>query len=661
MLRLRTFAAALALGAGLFLTAPAAHAETNVLFIVDGSGSMKKMVGNEARMDVAKKVLGETLTNMPADAQLGLLLYGHRKAKDCSDMELAAPIGGEDAATINKMIQDIKPIGETPIADSLKKAAKSFKAFKGQQNSIILVTDGVEECKGDPCAAAKELKDAGLDVAVNIVGFTLGEEEGKALQCVTEITGGKYYAANDAKALTTALQDVQKKVQETVVVQTAKAPEFDGDILAAKNGGTLVYAPNDKWATINTEKFERPSYSGEGVWSFKDGKPATFDRIEILIEGADVYNLKDFEVLAGDAPAGPFRSLGQFTTLNSKVQPEGWQAFKFPETTAKYVKVVFKTAHSESYIKGHRMRLMGKIDESAAAAEKPPETDGIDILAAKNGGTLVYAPNDKWATMNTDKFERPSYDGEGVWSFKDGRPATFDRIQVLVPQTEDYTLKTFEVLAGDTPDGNFRSFGEFTVLNHKVMPDGWQTFTFPPATARFVKVIFKQGYGGYIGGHALRVIGKIDETAAAAEKPAEIDGTNLLAQSAGGMYLVGPNDEWQKLNDGKTDRATTYDGEGVWAFNGEKPAMIEAIEVFAPGREDYNLKEFEVLVGDEGPTGTFKSIGTFTMQNRKVMPDGWQRFVVPKVMAKYIKIKFVSGYGGYIAAYEFRVIGKLAE
>ncbi len=670
MNRLRLAAAALALSIGFSVPA---HAGTNVLFIVDASGSMKKLVGEEQRMDVAKKVLGETLTGMPADANLGLLVYGHRKAKDCKDIELVAPIGGEDAASISKTIAGLKPIGETPIAESLKNAAKSFKAFKGQQNSIILVTDGLEECQGNPCAAAQELKDAGLDVAVNIVGFTLGAEEGKALQCVADITGGKYYAAGDAKALTEALQTVQKQVEETVVVQTAKAPEFDGDILAEKNGGTLVYAPNHEWEFLNKdhENFTNRSgpgatYAGEAVWSFKDGKPATFDQVEVLVPEAASYTLKTFEILAADELAGPYKSLGEFTVQNVKVQPKGWQGFKFPETKAKFVKIVFKDGYG-GYINGNALRLKGKIDDSAPAAEKKAAVDGIDIVAEKNGGTLVYAPNDVWKILNKDheNFSKnrsgATYDGEAVWSFKDGKPATFDRIEILVQQREDYTLKTFEVLAGDSPDEGFKSLGEFTLMNHKVLPDGWQTFTFPETTSRYVKIVYKEGYGGYIGGSPLRVIGKIDESAPAAEKPAAIEGSNLLAQSAGGSMLVSPNDEWLKLNDGKEERATTYDGEGVWAFNGETPVMLEAVDVFVPARQDYTLKEFEVLVGDEGPTGTFKSLGTFTVKNRKVMPDGYQRFTFPKVMTKYLKIKFVSGYGGYIAAYEFRAIGKPAE
>lgn len=658
------------MGSFTLATASIVRAETNVLFIVDASGSMKKKVGEELRIDVAKKVLSETLKSMPADARLGLLVYGHRKAKDCTDLELVTPIGGEDAATIADTITKLEAKGETPIAESLKKAAKSFNAFKGQTNSIILVTDGVEECKGDPCAAAKELKDAGLDIAVNIVGFTLNNEESKALQCVTDTTGGKYYAAADAAALTEALKQVQTKVQETVIVQTAEPPKETNDVLAEANGAKLEYAPNTEWEYLNKDHenfLKRQSsiatYAGEAVWSFKDGKPATFDQIEVLVPEKASYTLKTFEVLASDDLTGPYKSLGTFTVQNVKMMPQGWQGFKFPETTAKFVKVVFKDGHG-SYVSGNALRLIGKIDESAPAAEKKAEIEGADILTQSAGGTILVAPNEEWNKLNDGKDERATtYDGEGVWAFNGEKPASFEAVEVLVPGRHDYALKEFEVLVGDEgPTGTFKSIGTFTAQNLKVMPDGWQRFTFPKVQAKYIKIKFLTGYGSYISAHDLRVIGKVDESAAAPEKKAEIEGENILAQSAGGNILVAPQDSWTGLNDGKEDRlAMRTDEEAVWAFNGEKPATFEAVEVLVPGRHDYCLKEFEVLVGDEGPTGTFKSIGTFTVQNVKVMPDGWQTFTFPKVQAKYIKIKFVSGYGSYVGAHEIRVIGKVGE
>ena len=44
-----------------FLAPTVASADTNVLFIVDASGSMKEKIDGKTRMDVAKKVMSDTL------------------------------------------------------------------------------------------------------------------------------------------------------------------------------------------------------------------------------------------------------------------------------------------------------------------------------------------------------------------------------------------------------------------------------------------------------------------------------------------------------------------------------------------------------------------------------------------------------------------------
>jgi len=81
------------LSASMLTPITAAAAETNVMVIFDASGSMKRSAGNESRIVAARRVVSDTLASMPATVRTGLLVYGHRRAKDCSDMEVVSPIG----------------------------------------------------------------------------------------------------------------------------------------------------------------------------------------------------------------------------------------------------------------------------------------------------------------------------------------------------------------------------------------------------------------------------------------------------------------------------------------------------------------------------------------------------------------------------------------
>ena len=62
---------------------------------------------------------------------------------------------------------------------------------KKANNIIILITDGAEECKGNPCAVSQELQDNGIILKPFIIGIGLTEEVLKTYQCV-----GTYYNSN---------------------------------------------------------------------------------------------------------------------------------------------------------------------------------------------------------------------------------------------------------------------------------------------------------------------------------------------------------------------------------------------------------------------------------------------------------------------------------
>jgi hypothetical protein len=63
-----------------------------------------------------------------------------------------------------------------------------------------------QSCHADPCAAGAELEKAVVDWTVHVVGFGLKKSESKALQCLSDATGGQYLFANNAKELSRALK-----------------------------------------------------------------------------------------------------------------------------------------------------------------------------------------------------------------------------------------------------------------------------------------------------------------------------------------------------------------------------------------------------------------------------------------------------------------------
>jgi hypothetical protein len=104
-------AAVAVLGAG---AAPAAAQDAGerpaVLLVLDASRSMNAPSGEGgSRLDAAKAAVDEVLDTVPAEAPMGLRVYGARvagqgRAKACADTELVAPVAAGDRAPLRDAV-----------------------------------------------------------------------------------------------------------------------------------------------------------------------------------------------------------------------------------------------------------------------------------------------------------------------------------------------------------------------------------------------------------------------------------------------------------------------------------------------------------------------------------------------------------------------------
>jgi len=191
--------------------------KTRILFVLDGSGSMNGIwSGGRSRMDVAKAILTRLVDSLRVnpDLELALRVYGHRYARqsnNCQDSKLEVPFGVNNHSTIITRIRDIVPRGVTPITYSLTEAARDFRAGAGYRNIVILITDGVESCGGDPCQASLELQRKGVFLRPFVIG--LGVPGGRALECV-----GKFIDAENAESFNQILnQSIETTFAQTTV------------------------------------------------------------------------------------------------------------------------------------------------------------------------------------------------------------------------------------------------------------------------------------------------------------------------------------------------------------------------------------------------------------------------------------------------------------
>jgi hypothetical protein len=136
---------------------------------------------------------------------------------------------------------------------------------------------------------------------------------------------------------------------------------------------------------------------------------------------------------------------------------------------------------------------------------------------------------------------------------------------------------------------------------------------------------------------------------------------NLLARDNGGTIVAASSDEWTKAIDGNERALALLMGEGVFAFLDERAALFDTFTVLVSEAADSYLRDFELLAGNESPTGGFESVGTFHTRNMKLFKAPYQEFTFPAVRAKYLKVRAIASHGGSNTAWalEFQLWGIL--
>jgi hypothetical protein len=122
---------------------------------------------------------------------------------------------------------------------------------------------------------------------------------------------------------------------------------------------------------------------------------------------------------------------------------------------------------------------------------------------------------------------------------------------------------------------------------------------------------------------------------------------NLLSSANGGHLMAAPNDAWRYAIDDDTNNwqyIQAGSGDGVYAFKDEQAATFDTFMMLINDTSGLNIKEFELLVGNETPLGAFESIGRFQTQNIRLYPSPWQEFTFQPVRAKYFKLHVISAW-----------------
>jgi len=208
-------------------------------YILDASGSMLELLSDGVpKRDAAKEYLIEHLLTFAPETHFGLRSYGHRlkwqddQAASCEDIELVAPIEIGQLTAISEWLQAFETLGMTPLHAAVEQALEDFDTSDPDRlNNLILISDGIETCAGDPCGLVEISRRSGVNFTIHVVGLAVDDQTRAQLTCIADEGGGVYYDVFSTEELRQALHDIQDDVQaaERVVsydeaTQTARPP-----------------------------------------------------------------------------------------------------------------------------------------------------------------------------------------------------------------------------------------------------------------------------------------------------------------------------------------------------------------------------------------------------------------------------------------------------
>lgn len=201
---------------------------TRLLFVFDASNSMNATWQSDRKITIARKLLSDAIKEVDdkPNVELGLRVYGHQVMiepgkQDCDDTRLEVSFRPHNGTLIQRTLNNLTPKGTTPIARSLEKAAGDFPECSDCRNIIILITDGVEACDGDPCAVSRALQKKGIILKPFVIGVGLEEEFKDTFSCV-----GNYFDATNEQSLENILNIVITQALNNTTAQVNLLDDF---------------------------------------------------------------------------------------------------------------------------------------------------------------------------------------------------------------------------------------------------------------------------------------------------------------------------------------------------------------------------------------------------------------------------------------------------
>lgn len=222
--------------------------QANFLTLFDKSGSMSDVVGGEAKYPAATRAVNTLVREHQSTIRFGLTMFpiGAQDDTECVPEPMSVPIGDNSADAIAGVLAAREPGGKTPLG-AVVKTAHDVAALKDptRSNFVLMVTDGMETCRGDVVDEVEKLFDN--NVKTYVIGF--GDEVSARTLTAMATEGGtarasfpRYYQADDPASLSASLAAIVRGVVGCEF-HLVKAPPDLSKVFVYVNGQLASHDP----------------------------------------------------------------------------------------------------------------------------------------------------------------------------------------------------------------------------------------------------------------------------------------------------------------------------------------------------------------------------------------------------------------------------------
>lgn len=167
-----------------------------------GGFDPQRLTREPTRMTAAKQAAISLVQRAPSDANIGLVRV---EGQQCSARSAGFYAPARRGQLIGEL-QGLQADGGTPLADGVAKGGQMLDGVQ-REALMVVISDGAESCGRDPCAVARQLKQAKPYLKINVVDIT---GTGGA-NCLAQITGGRVFTARSADEVAAMTREASRE------------------------------------------------------------------------------------------------------------------------------------------------------------------------------------------------------------------------------------------------------------------------------------------------------------------------------------------------------------------------------------------------------------------------------------------------------------------